>query len=404
MKRWMLTVLLIATLVFSAFGIVAAEKWVPIDTFKIGKVLHMTGDMALTGELQRKGLELAVEAINAAGGINGVPIEIIYEDDLGTNPGALSALNKLLYDHGVVVTFATVRSTMVHALSPIIEEEEVPAIYGGSAWSLSELRNPWGFRVRCEDRTVGTAMAKFIVEELGHTKIAALHDSDAFGTGGYEETAKALKELYGIEPVTVQRYASGTKDYTAQWMAIRDSGATCVFAWGTRAEDDGIILRQRKEFGLDKLEFVGSASYGNVITRDIAGDTVYGVYSLNDFSMNTDDPVARQFIAEFHARYGDRPDTECTWPHTGMTIFADAIRRADVLKVENGQAYMRPLRETRERIRDALREVKGVKTVLGEANCDIWHNMIHSINVIRITPEGQDHIATVSVDFEPYHK
>ncbi|MGI6038282.1 MAG: ABC transporter substrate-binding protein, partial [Limnochordia bacterium] len=166
MKRWMLTVLLIVTLVLGVVGISAAEKWVPIDTFKIGKILHMTGDMALTGEKQRKGLELALDQINAAGGINGVPLEVIYEDDMGTNPGAINALNKLLYDHGVVVTFATVRSTMVHALSPIIEEEEVPAIYGGSAWSLSELRNPWGFRVRCEDRTVGAAMAKFIVEEL----------------------------------------------------------------------------------------------------------------------------------------------------------------------------------------------------------------------------------------------
>jgi len=400
MKRWMLTVLLIVTLVLGVVGISAAEKWVPIDTFKIGKILHMTGDMALTGEKQRKGLELALDQINAAGGINGVPLEVIYEDDMGTNPGAINALNKLLYDHGVVVTFATVRSTMVHALSPIIEDEEVPAIYGGSAWSLSELRNPWGFRVRCEDRTVGAAMAKFIVEELGHTKIAALHDSDAFGSGGHEETSRALKENYGIEPVTVQRYASGTKDYTAQWMAIRDSGATAVYAWGTRSEDDGIILRQRKEFGLDHIEFIGSNSYGSATTKDIAGDTVYGIYVLSDFTLETQEPYPLQFIADFVVKYGHRPDNDTTWTHTGMTVFADAIKRADVLKVENGQAYMRPLEETRARIRQALAETDGLQTVLGVASTDVWNNLIHSINVIRVIPEGEEHISTVSVDFE----
>ncbi|MGI6038283.1 MAG: ABC transporter substrate-binding protein [Limnochordia bacterium] len=402
MKRWAIAALLIATLILGVFGVASAEKWVPIDTFKIGKILHMTGDMALTGEKQRKGLELAVAQINGAGGINGVPVEIIYEDDMGTNPGAINALNKLLYDHEVVVTFATVRSTMIHALLPIIEEEQVPAIYGGSAWSLSELKNPWGFRVRCEDRSVGAAMAKFIVEELGHTKIAALHDSDAFGTGGHEETARALKENYGIEPVTVQRYASGTKDYTAQWMAIRDSGATAVYAWGTRAEDDGIILRQRKEFGLDHIEFIGSNSYGTATTRDIAGDTVYGIYSLPDFTIETTDPVGQQYIADFVQMWGHEPDTDTTWPHVGMLVFKDAIERADVLKVENGKAYMRPLEETRLRIRDALREVRGVPTVLGEANCDIWHNLIHSIQVIKVTPDGEEHISAVSVDFEPY--
>ncbi|MGI6038284.1 MAG: ABC transporter substrate-binding protein [Limnochordia bacterium] len=402
MKRWAITALLVATLVLGIFGVVSAEKWVPIDSFKIGNILHMTGDMALTGEKQRQGLDLALSQINAAGGINGVPLEVIYEDDLGTNPGAINALNKLLYDHEVVVTFATVRSTMIHALLPIIEEEGIPAIYGGSAWSLSEVPNSWGFRVRCEDRSVGAAMAKYIVEELGHTKIAALHDSDAFGSGGHQETARALKEFYGIEPVTVQRYASGTKDYTAQWMAIRDSGATAVYAWGTRASDDGIILRQRKEFGLDHIEFIGSNSYGTVTTRDIAGDTAHGIYCLPDFTLETTDPVCRQYIEDFEAMYGELPDTDTTWTHAGMIILKDALERADVLKVENGQAYMRPLEETRQRVRDALRETKGVPTILGEANTDVYHNMIHSIQVIQITPDGEDHISTVTVDHEPY--
>jgi len=402
-RRLIATLTAALMLVVGLLGTVSAEKWIPVNEFKIGKVLHMTGDVALTGEKQRKGLELILDEINAAGGIHGVlPIKVIYEDDMGTNPGAIAALNKLLYDHEVVVTFATVRSTMVHALAPIIEEEEIPAIFGGSAWSLSELRNPWMFRVRCDDRTVGAAMAKFLVEGLGHEKIAALHDSDAFGSGGYQETSRALKELYGIEPVTVQKYASGTKDYTAQWMAIRDSGATAVFGWGTRSEDDGIILRQRKELGLDNLDFVGSNSYSTGTTKDIAGDTAYGIYSLADFTLSTTDPYQQDYIRRFEEKWGEKPDGDCTWTSTGLLVFVDAIERADVIKVENGQVYMRPLKETRERIRDALRQTKDLQTPLGRANCDVWQNMVHSINVIQVVPDGERFISSVTVDFEPY--
>ena len=85
--RRLILVLLALTMVMGLLGSVSAKEWVEIDEFKIGKVLHMTGDVALTGEKQRKGLELVLDQINAAGGINGVPIKVIYEDDMGTTRG-----------------------------------------------------------------------------------------------------------------------------------------------------------------------------------------------------------------------------------------------------------------------------------------------------------------------------
>ena len=121
---------------------------------------------------------------------------------------------------------------------------------------------------RRQDR--GSDNGRFMVEDPD-AKIAGLHDSDAFGTGGFVETAKALKELYGIDVLTEQKYSTGTKDYTAQLLAIKNSGATCVFAWGTRLEDDAIILRQKAQLGLE-VDFVGSASYSSTPIRDIAGD------------------------------------------------------------------------------------------------------------------------------------
>lgn len=378
----------------------AAQELAPAPkTFDVGFPVEMSGDAAITGDLQRKGTEMALEKINAEGGINGVPMRFIYEDTKGTNPGAISAFNKLLFSHNVIMSFATVRSTMVHALAPIIKENEVPAIFGGSAWSLSELEIPWMFRVRTDDRTVAQIMAKFMVEDLGHKKIAGLHDSDAFGTGGFVETAKALKEMYGIDVLTEQKYSTGTKDYTAQLLAIKNSGATCVFAWGTRLEDDAIILRQKAQLGLE-VDFVGSASYSSTPIRDIAGDSVNGIYSAAGFTVANDDPLVQEYVKEFQAKYGELPDENSAWTYSSTLMLADALRKANVIQVVDGKPMMLPIKEAREAIRQALKGVRDFKTPMGSYTCDKWNNMLHEMPIIQIVDRKDKLIKVVSVEPE----
>lgn len=390
---------LVVLLALSSGLAMAAPKYVPAPkTFDIGIPLSMSGDQALTGSLQRQGFEMALEKINKEGGINGLPVRLIFEDDKGTSPGAIAAMTKMISEDKVIATYMTVRSVIVNAVAPIVKDNEIPGIFGGSAWSLSELKNPWMFRVRTDDRTVGGIMAKFMVQDLKAKRIVSIHDTDTFGTGGFVETEKFLKGM-GVDVLTEQKYTSGTKDYTAQWLAIKNANPDVIFAWGTRLEDDGIILRQKKQLGVGGA-FIGSASYASTTVRDIAGADVNGIYSAAGFTVQDSDPRVQNYIKEHQARYSKLPDENSAWTYSSLLMLADAARRANVVKKDGGKLVIMELADARKAVRDALAATKNFDTPMGTYTNDKWNNLLHEMPVIQIVDGKEKLVKVVKVDPE----
>jgi branched-chain amino acid transport system substrate-binding protein len=384
MKRW---VRLLLTLLCLAGGMAVcpafAAEWTPVDSFLIGVVNHMTGPLALTGELRKRGHELAAEEVNSSGGVAGLPIKLVYEDDQGTNPGAVAGTRKLLAQQPVVA-FIIERSTMVNAVHPIIQQEKVPTLFGATAWSISsELKNPWFFRMRLDDRATAAIMAKFLVEDLKRTKVAALYAADVFGEGGNKETAAYLKEKYNLTPVNSQKYTSGTKDYTAQLLAIKSSGADAIYAWGTNSEDNAIILRQFKQLGLN-MDFIGSAAYASAISLDLAGDNANGIYSVYDFAFEDTRSQLQAWIKAYRAKYKEDPDFWNLYTYDIVKLVADAAKRAGIVRKEGGHFVQMPLPEARAALAKALRETKGFAGAQGDYSADEYQNMIHNLAVVKI--------------------
>jgi branched-chain amino acid transport system substrate-binding protein len=384
MKRWIGLLLALLCLagemaVFPAF----AAEWTPVDSLLIGVVNHMTGPLALTGELRKRGHELAAEEVNSSGGVAGLPIKLVYEDDQGTNPGAVAGTRKLLAQQPVVA-FIIERSTMVNAVHPIIQQEKVPTLFGATAWSISsELKNPWFFRMRVDDRATAAIMAKFLVEELKKTKVAALYAADVFGEGGNKETAAYLKEKYNLTPVNSQKYTSGTKDYTAQLLAIKSSGADAIYAWGTNSEDNAIILRQFKQLGL-KMDFIGSAAYASAISLELAGDNANGIYSVYDFAFEDTRPQLQAWIKAYRAKYKEDPDFWNLYTYDIVKLIADAAKRAGIVRKEGDRFVEMPLPEARAALAKALRGTKGFAGAQGDYSADEYQNMIHNLAVVKI--------------------
>ncbi len=383
MKRWCGLVVLACAVVGIGVSAPRAAEWTPVDSFLIGVVNHMTGPLALTGELRKKGHELAAEEVNSAGGIGGLPIKLVYEDDQGTNPGAVAATRKLLAQQPVVA-FVVERSTMVNAVHPIIQQEKVPTLFGATAWSISsELKNPWFFRMRLDDRATAAIMAKFLVEELKRSKIAALYAADVFGEGGNKETAAYLKEKYNLTPINSQKYTSGTKDYTAQLLAIKSSGADAIYAWGTNSEDNAIILRQFKQLGLN-MDFIGSAAYASAISLDLAGANANGIYSVYDFAFEDARPQLQAWIKAYRAKYKEDPDFWSLYTYDIVKLVADAAKRAGIVKKEGNRFVQMPLPEARAALAKALRETKSFAGAQGDYSADEYQNMIHNLAVVKI--------------------
>lgn len=379
---------------------VAADGWVRVNYFLIGAVNHMTGPVALSGERRQHGYELAAREVNAAGGINGLPIRIIYEDDQGTNPGAVAATNRILSQHPIVALMIC-RSPMVNAVHPIILNEGVPTFFGATAWSISELRNPWFFRMRVNDRGNAQIMARFLVENLGRTRIASLSAADAFGEGGCIETQAALRERFNMTPVSIQRYTGGTRDFTAQLLAIRAANADAIYAWGTNSEDNAIILRQFRQLGLyQTMDFVGSAAYATQITIDLAGETANDIYSINDFAFEDTRPELQHWINTYRATFGDEPDFWSLNTYDMVKLIADAARRANIVRREGDRFYLMPLPQARAALAEALRNTRGFRGAAGDYTADRWQNMIHSSTIVRIADERLQFVEVVSLDIE----
>ena len=172
-----LAALLIALMLILSYTTVFAE-----DTVKIGMLTVLTGDRATEGEYALNAMEIALEEINGAGGVLGKPLEIVVEDALGTDVGAVNAFRKLAADPDICAIIGTNNSNDSIATSSSVLEAEVLTTAQGSNPVLMKLcneENRWMFQLRACDITLCSALMKYAVEELGVKSFAVLHDTDS---------------------------------------------------------------------------------------------------------------------------------------------------------------------------------------------------------------------------------
>jgi branched-chain amino acid transport system substrate-binding protein len=362
--RKSLAVVVIATGCFIAlsFGTAFADA----KPIKIGEIVSLTGETAESGKYQRQGAELAVEQINAAGGINGRKITLVYEDDQSTNSGAVTGFQRLLEDPEIVAVVGPTASTKVQALLPTINEAKIPVTIGGTNYSLTHSGCQWVFRCRPNDDMSAKVIAKYLVDELGQKKVAIVHSSDVFGSGGRDLLLPALKKL-GAEVVFNQAYTNGEKDFTAVVQGLKKSGATGLATYMTYGTDLGVFARQLKQLGAD-VKWVGSASITGVDGMNLAGDALYGTYGVADFDSDAS-PTSKTYAAAYKAKFKEDPDFWSASAYDEVMVIAEAIKKSPDLKPEN--------------LRKAILAIRNFPGAEGEYNFDENGDGLDSYNVVR---------------------
>ena len=333
---------------------------------RIGQVIPITGEAAEAGRYQKYGAELAVEQVNKAGGIKGRKIELVQEDDKTTNPGAVAALQRLLEDKEIPAIIGSIRSTQVQAMLPTVKEAGIPFMIGGTNYGLTHQGNPWVFRFRPHDGFSAKVIAKFAVEELKLKKLAVYHSTDAFGSGGRDNVVKALQDLK-VEPVLVQGFNNGEKDFTAVLTALRQSGADGLITYFTFSVDNGIFAKQLKQLGI-KVTWVGSPAIVAVDGRKLAGEALYGTYGVSDFHVDGS-AKSKEFTAAYRAKYNVEPDLYSSWCYDAVSVLAEGMRRAPDLKPES--------------IRQAIMGIKNFPGAEGEYNFDANGDGLDHYHIVR---------------------
>ena len=331
--RWLLTGILatlIATMGASAFA---------QETIKIGAFGPMTGGAAGYGQSEKEAMDLVADEVNAAGGLLGKKIEMIYGDDAGKPEQAVSIAQRFITRDQVVVVLGGISSPTSMAVSQVVWQEKVPqVIVAGTAARITLQGNPWIFRSAVPDTKLAGDLADFVNEKFPKVKrIAAIYVNDDFGKGGFVAFAERAKR-YGIQMVADEKYTRGDVDFTAQMTKIRAANPDALLDW-SRYHEAALIAKQLRQMGM-RLPLLGGDGQAHPKYLELGGDAVEGVYYATHFSPATSAhlAMARKLVEKVRAKYGKDPDFIHAEAYDAMLVTVDAIKRAGSLDREKIRA------------------------------------------------------------------
>ena len=234
----------------------------------------MTGGNASFGEQLSYGAQMAVDEVNANGGINGVLLTLEIQDDKSDPKEAATIATKFAAKENCVASIGYYNSSCCLSALPIINENKLVTICTGSNPDISAANQTYGFRIEPTDLQQAVYAADWMVED-GRSKVAILYESTDYGMGQEEIISQILKES-GAEIVCSEAYVLGeTKDFTNILTKVKNSGADSIFLAGTYTEG-ALIVKQQKSLGMT-LPCYSSSSMFEVAFLEAAGDAAEGV-------------------------------------------------------------------------------------------------------------------------------
>lgn len=304
--------------------VAATDQPASTEPIYIGLTDAFSGERAINGEYTKEGVELFLSEINAAGGVLGREVVVVYEDDQGTEASATNAYQKLISDNDVSAVVLNKYSSLVLAVEQFVAEAEIPAICSGSSVKLEALDNEYMLSTRRSDSGSGLTIAAYC-EKLGATKVAILHANDALGTGMAPVVASALAG-YGIEVVSTQQFATDEKNFAPYIAKIIDSGCDMLVSIA-QTNEAPLIMRAVKDAGLD-IPCIGSSASAQSSTLQNAVGASEGWYSVTAFSPTISEGKAAEWIAKYEKMFGRAPDMTSATTYDALSMICWAIEEA----------------------------------------------------------------------------
>ena len=324
--------------------------------FKIGGIGPVTGAAAVYGLAVKNGAQIAVEEINADGGINGYQIEFNFQDDEHDAEKSVNAYNTLK-DWGMQVLMGTVTSAPCVAVADKTNADNMFQITPSGS-SVECAQNPNVFRVCFSDPDQGAASATYIAENKLAEKIAVIYDSsDVYSSGIYEKFA-AEAANQGLEIVDAEAFtADSNKDFSTQLQKAKDAGADLVFLpiYYTEAS---LILKQADTMGYAPKFFGCDGMDGILQVENFDTKLAEGLMLLTPFAADAQDELTQKFVTSYKENYGETP----------IQFAADAYDAIYAIKAAMEEADITPetsVSDTCDKMKEAMLKIK-VNGLTGE--------------------------------------
>ena len=296
------------------------------DAFKIGGCGPTTGGAAVYGLAVQRGAQIAVDEINAAGGINGYQIAYNFADDEHDAEKAVNAYNALK-DWGMQLFMGTVTSNPCIA---VVEETNADNMYqltpSGSA--VKCIQYPNAFRVCFSDPGQGGKSAQYIGENKIASKIAIIYDNSDVYSSGIKDSFVEEAANYGLEIVAEEAFGAENKtDFSVQLLKAKDAGAELVFL-PIYYSEAALILSQANDMEFAPMFFGCDGLDGILTVEDFDTTLAEDVMLLTPFAADADDEATKNFVAAYNEAYGETPIQFAADAYDAMYIIKAALEKA----------------------------------------------------------------------------
>lgn len=307
---------------------------------KIGSAQALSGGAAQYGISIRNAQQLAVEQINAAGGINDNQLVLVVEDEQGKKEEAINVFKKLIFQDRVLMVFGPTLSNSAQAAFPIANAAKMP-VFGTSttADGLTTIGD-YVFRNAVTEADVLPVTVKAAVKAAGVEKVAVLYgNDDVFTKSGYDNFKKTLDDQ-NITVTTTETFAKGDLDFKAQLTKIKASNPDAIVLSALMAEG-GPVMVQARQIGLN-VPIIGGNGMNSVKVFDLAEGASDNLWVGSPWSADNQSPENVQFIAAYTDRYKMAPDQFAAQAYDAVFIVAEALKNVPLTgKVEADRTALR---------------------------------------------------------------
>ena len=370
-----------AALILSGCGKSTDQSAEAEATIKIGEFASLTGKEAAFGQSSHKGTQLATEAINAAGGLLGKKVDLVYEDDRSTPGESATIAKKLITRDKVIAILGEVASGRSLEAAPIAQANKIPMISPSSTNPKVTETGDYIFRVCFTDPFQGKLLAEFAKRTLKVQKVAIFSDVSAPYSMGLAQYFREPFVANAGQIVAEQKYTGGDKDFKAQLTAIRAASPDAIFVPGYYT-DAGLIVAQARQLGITVPLFGGDGWEAPELIQ-IAGNALEGTYYSTHFSAENDDAKVQKFVADFRAKYsGETPDAMAALGYDSAMVLAEAIKRTGTTDEP--------------KLRDAIAATKDYEGVTGKTTLDAQRNATKSAVIMTVKDGKFKYVETIA--------
>lgn len=296
------------------------------DTIRIGGLAPLTGDASSYGVAVNNGIQMAIEDINADGGIGGKQIEYIYYDEKGDATEAVNAYNKLVQDDKVVAIIGDVTTKPTLAVAQQSQQDNIPIITASATAAEVTLTGPNIFRACFTDPFQGELMASYAAEKLGASTVAVLYDmADDYSSGIAEAFVAKAGEL-GLTVVAEEKYQDGDVDFKSQLTNIKGQNPDVLFL-PVYYEDLRLISAQANEVGVTAT-LCGADGWDSVLTDNFDSSVLDGGVFCSQYSTESTDERVQNFISTYKEKYEIDPNMFAVLAYDATYMMATAIENA----------------------------------------------------------------------------